>query len=148
MKQEGNFLAEMRDGRITQDKETGQALHLNASVAPTSAKSQMKHSRFGCGNSSPCCIRTSDLAAAAAIIIIGTRRKPKDAQRQTECILTHVLQRAGCGPRFPLNRTKTASGRTDEGERIILKRRGGAGTEGSPQLSSGFTQRATCPSNI
>lgn len=72
LKQEGNFPAEMRDGTITQDKETGQALHLNITFSPlpNPIPNEIRH-RVGNRILSQHCIRASDLSSTG--IIIDTR---------------------------------------------------------------------------
>lgn len=80
LKQEGNFPAEMRDGTITQDKETGQALHLNITFSPlpNPIPNEIRH-RVGNRILSQYCIRASDLSSTG--IIIDTSRKcSEDAQ--------------------------------------------------------------------
>lgn len=72
LKQEGNFPAEMRDGTITQDKETGQALRLNITFSPlpNPIPNEIRH-RVGNRILSQHCIRASDLSSTG--IIIDTR---------------------------------------------------------------------------
>lgn len=83
LKQEGNFLTEMRDGamgELTQDKETGQALHLNITFSPqpNPIPNEIRHS-VGKRNLSRDCIQASDLSSTG--IIIDTSGKcSKNAQ--------------------------------------------------------------------
>lgn len=139
-------------GELTQDKETGQALHLNITFSPlpNPIPNEIRH-RVGKRNLSQHCIQASDLSSTA--IIIDTSGKCSEvAQGYREYISLLVCHRyvlllscSTVAPSEPNTRKQTE--RTGEGESKRFSRRGGAGTKGWTELNSGFTHRTTRPSN-
>lgn len=76
-------------------------------------------------------------------------RMPRDIENVYPCLSVTAMS-SFCPAQLclPSSQTKKKpTKRTGESESKRLSRRGDPGTKGWTELNSGFTQRATCPSN-